>query len=399
MGTHYAEIQDDRENVLWHGRVKNDREGLDFLIGKIRTVERSNSQETIGIFMNATGNYHIPLKYFLEQNGYAGKTHLVDARRTAYQRESENLGKEKSDAQDAHILAATPFKSKKALERNDHERLPLSEVTREREIIVKNVTRIKSLIHADLSAVFPEFSSSMNTDSKTGMALLEEFTTPANVSNLDQDKLLRFMQKTGRNNFSMKDVQNLIETAKRSIGIPDAEGAYSFRIRINLRRLKNELSALKDVEEEIESRSSGNGDMSHLKEMKGIGTVNAAVIVSEIGDIKQFGSALKLQSYGGKCPDITGSGGKTQAKGVTRVRNSHLSNAVYESAVSLVLHRNHEFHELFQREVTKKKSNVEACITVGKRLLFHVHSIMKNGKPYKERFPMRQGEGGTSTGA
>ncbi len=38
--------------------------------------------------------------------------------------------------------------------------------------------------------------------------------------------------------------------------------------------------------------------------------INSAAIVSEIGRIEEFHSALKLQSYGGKCPDMTGSGGK-----------------------------------------------------------------------------------------
>ena len=48
--------------------------------------------------------------------------------------------------------------------------------------------------------------------------------------------------------------------------------------------------------------------------MKGIGKMNAAAIVSEMGDITQFHSVLKLQSYGGKCPDMAGSGGKSYAK-------------------------------------------------------------------------------------
>ena len=121
--------------------------------------------------------------------------------------------------------------------------------------------------------------------------------------------------------------------------------------------------------------------------MKGIGKMNAAAIVSEIGDITQFHSVLKLQSYGGKCPDMTGSGGKSYAKKLTKIRNEHLSNAVHQSAVSLVNHRNREFYDLFNREIDKRKTNTEAYIVVGKRLLFHVFSMMKNQKPYRERIP------------
>ena len=91
--------------------------------------------------------------------------------------------------------------------------------------------------------------------------------------------------------------------------------------------------------------------------------------------------ALYILSY--NCPDDKGS----------TSRNSHLSNAVHESAVSLVLHRNHEFYELFTRELMKKKSKTEAYIVVGERLLFHIYSMMKNSRPYRERKPGNSDKG------
>ena len=153
------------------------------------------------------------------------------------------------------------------------------------------------------------------------------------------------------------------------------------------------MSELKMIEKEIESRSSESEDIKHLTGMKGMGPVNSATIVSEIGNIDQFDSALKFQSYGGKCPDMTGSEGKSYPKGITSVRNSYLSNAAYESAVSLVAYRNEEFYNLFTMELEKKKSITEAYVVVAKRLLFHVHSIMKNRKQYKERKPGKMGIG------
>lgn len=169
---------------------------------------------------------------------------------------------------------------KNSLERRDHERSRLSEVTREKEIILKNVTRISNHIEADLTVVFPEFSSIMSIGSKTGMAILEKYTTPETISELDPEKLLKFMQKNGRNHFKLRDAQNLIELAVKSVGVPDAEGTYSFRLRMNVQRLRSELSALKCVEREIVSRSEGNEHIGHLMEMMGIGAVNAAIIVS-----------------------------------------------------------------------------------------------------------------------
>ena len=127
--------------------------------------------------------------------------------------------------------------------------------------------------------------------------------------------------------------------------------------------------------------------------MKGIGTITAATIVLEIGSIKQFESTMKLQSYYGKVPDMSGSAGKICTNGISRTRNSHLSNAVHESAVSLLLHRNHEFYGLFTRELMKKKSKTEAYIVVGKRVLFYIYSMMNNSRPYRERKPRNSDRG------
>jgi transposase len=382
---HFVEIQNEKEVRMWRGRIRNNREGVQLLLEKIRTVERSNSQEVIGIFMNPTGNYHIPVKHFLESNGFSGRIFMVDARRTEHLRKVMNLGKEKSDPEDAHILASVPWRDNTYRERRNHIRNELSELTRMREIITVNITRIVNYINADLEIIFPEFTELLAIDSKTGMAILEKFTTPYNISTISKDKLLNLMKKEGRNHYSMEDAERLIESARNSIGVPDRQGVFTFRIRMNVQRLRNEIVILKNVEREIERMSEGNSDMEHLVDMKGIGRMNAATIVSEIGDITQFHSVTKLQSYGGKCPDMTGSGGKSYAKKLTKIRNEHLSNAIHQSAVSLVNHRNREFYDLFIREMGKGKTNTEAYIVVGKRLLFHVFSMMKNKKPYRER--------------
>ena len=102
---------------------------------------------------------------------------------------------------------------------------------------------------------------------------------------------------------------------------------------MNVSRLKYELNNLKDIDSEIINRSINNDNLGYLSNLKDIGIINSAIIVSEIGNIEQFKSLLKLQLYTGKFPGIEGSGGKMHSKGITYVRNKFLSNAVYESAV------------------------------------------------------------------
>ena len=66
---HQIELQNENEKVMWRGQISNDRKGFDTLLEKLRTIEGRNNDKVKGIFMNPTGNYHIPLHHFLESNG------------------------------------------------------------------------------------------------------------------------------------------------------------------------------------------------------------------------------------------------------------------------------------------------------------------------------------------
>lgn len=380
---HYAEIQDEKENRLWHGKIRNIKEDFEFLIDKINKVQSSNNDKVEFIFMNPTGNYHIPLKYFLENNNFT--VYMVDARKTLHLRKIMNLNTIKSDSEDAHVLAATPWHDPKYKEYTGHNRSSLSNISRERNIIVKSITAIKNYIYSDLAAIFPEFINLYDIDSSTGMAILYEYATPYNIVNAGIDNIIKLIKKASKGHYNMEDINKLMEISENSIGIPDEDDIYKFKIRMNINRLKYEVNNLKDIEKEIINKSNNNEDVKNISNLKGIGIINSAIIVSEIGNIEQFKSSLKLESYAGKCPDIEGSGGKTHSKGITHVRNKYLSNAVYESAISLVMNKNKEFYNVFNRELGKKKSIVQAYIAVSKRLLFHIYSIMKNHKPYKEK--------------
>ena len=53
---------------------------------------------------------------------------------------------------------------------------------------------------------------------------------------------------------------------------------------------------------------------------------------------------------------------------------------------------------IFNREIANGKKKTQAYVVVSRRLLYHIYSMLKNGKPYRKRSPvMKGGEGNTST--
>jgi hypothetical protein len=321
--------------------------------------------------------------------------YYVDPRVTDSARTASNLGKVKSDKVDSHLLASAPLDNEKAMERRPHVRDSVSSLTRLLESVKTNVTRISNMMSADLAEVFPEFLDVFSDiTSKTSLAMLEKYTVPENIVKSGMYGVLNTMSKYSRNHYKREDAERILDLAKNSIGIPDVSGVYAFSIRENVKRLKAELNAIKETEAEILDATKDNEDVKRIDDINGIGPMNAAAIVSEIGPIEQFASALKLQSYGGKVPIMVGSGGKDHAKGLSRVRNPHLANAIHESAVSLVFRRTKEFFDIFQKEVNRGKEPTQACVIVGRRLLYHVFTIMKNKKPYRQRMPTIERDGG-----
>ena len=372
---------------MWKGRIGNDRQGFDTLAEKLSVIERSNNQKIVGVYINPTGNYHVPLQRFLQSKGY--RVVAVNPIISARARGMDNLDRVKNDSVDAAVLASLPWRKKGMKDAHSHERDELSELTRMHEAVDRNMTRIVNNIWSDLAAVFPEFATLFDDlKSKTALMLLERYTVPANMVKASAKELARVVSNASRNHFGKEFAEELWKKASETVGLPDTSGIFSFKIRENVKRLRSEMQELKRIEDEIKKRVAERKDVKLLDDMKGVSTVAAASAVSEIGGIKQFETAGKLQAYGGKSPKTEGSGGKTHSYGVDRARNSHLARTTYTVAVSLVKHNVPEFRAIYDREIARGRKNTQALFIVSKRWLYHAHSMLRNDKPYRERMPL-----------
>ena len=74
------------------------------------------------------------------------------------------------------------------------------------------------------------------------------------------------------------------------------------------------------------------------------------------GSVDQFNSELNIQSSAQRCPEMTGNGGKSYARGLTGVKNVYLSNAIHESSIKLVRYQNRGFLNFYLREIKKGKT-------------------------------------------
>jgi len=384
---HQVEIQNDRGEPLWRKKVKNDRSGLDELFKNIDDTKRkTGDSEIVGIFAEAIGSYFAPFQHHLSRMGY--RVVIVHPIESKSARKIRNLDKYKTDAIDASVLASLPWMDKKYREQKNHKREDISELTRLYQNTLEQSTRLQNHISSDLTRVFPEFKQKIkDLDLPTNLELLRRYPTPSMILAESETVLVKLVRKQSRSILGEQFVKDIREMAQKTIGVPDESGVIGYRITYLVERLLEVQKALKSLSIEIKKRTENIEGVKFFVDIIGIERVRAASLYGELGSIEQFASVRNVQGYGGVTPRIFASGNMEMIGRPTKAVNHYLRNTVSVAARSLAQHSD-EFKAVFVREKLKGKSNTQAYIVVGNRLLYHVYSILKNNKPYRKRMPV-----------
>lgn len=386
LAEHQGEMRNDNGKVYWNNRFENNKDGLAKLVKQIEEVKKDTGESVIGIYAEAMGTYFAPFQYRLTQMGY--RVVLVNPIEVKNARTIKNLNKNKNDRIDATTIASLPWMDEKYRNQDSHQRYPISELTRLYQKMQRMETQQKNRLNSDITRVFPEFIQFVkDRDSKTVLKLLEKYPTPAKILRVSEDKLLKLVRSTSRGGFGSEFVKKIRELAKDSIGVPDTEGVLEYRIKYFIKRIWEIKESLKKIEKEINKKTKGIEEIQMIDDMRGIERVKAASLYGEVGSAEQFKTARKLQGYGGITPKRNQSGSKEWIGRPTKIANHYLRNTVSVCARSLA-HHSEEFREIYYREKMKGKTDTQAYIIIGNRLLYHVFTILKNKKPYRKRLPM-----------
>jgi len=138
---------------------------------------------------------------------------------------------------------------------------------------------------------------------------------------------------------------------------------------------------VKDSEATIKEYSVGNGNVTRLKSLPGIGEFLARLIDAEIDDIGRFSSAKKLAAYAGLVPSTYSSGGKTFNGRIIKGGNKWLRWAFVE-AVSPACRTDDSLKEGYERIKAKKGYN-KARVAIARKLLTLAYHVLKEKRNYR----------------
>jgi len=216
----------------------------------------------------------------------------------------------------------------------------IKELSQDREYLVKEQTRLKNQLHGILHRIW-------NT------AYQGKFKNP----------------------FGKKALRHWPRAVPKSVP--------SFLVS-SLKRKVRRLSSIQEEVAEIEKELNElmERECYTLSTASGCGTVIAAVIIGEIGDIARFDSPAALAKYAG-CAPREHSSGKTIRHRKTRGGNRRLNYALHRMALSQISGTgNEKAREYFQRKVSEGKSKVQALACLRRQMVNIVWMMLKTNTPY-----------------
>ena len=350
----------------------NNTEGFSTLLNELRKSDKEN----LRIGFEATGNYSINLKLFLEKNGYSFmeinpvliKEHI----------KSQSLRRTKTDKLDAmaiaNYLAAKAYLPHRT---SFYLNFSLKQLTRFRSDLMHQRSRYLVQLTNVLDCVFPEFKPLFDGKfSVTALYILANYPSPEKIANMNV-KSFDILRRKSRGQFTMDKFVKLKSLAKNTVGL------YTDFYGI-------QMDTLLDIHAQIDCKlSEVDAEITKIitkinpptLSIKGVGPVSAAVIVSEFGDFSRFPNPGKMLSFAGLEPGYFQSGTAEHNGHMVKHGSSHLRCAILNCCRALRLH-NEVFAAYYLKKISEGKEHEVAMSHMAKKLIRLIFALETKGEPF-----------------
>lgn len=381
---HYARAFDYRGIELAKTlRFRNTTQGYGILDDWLRGIMEQQKKTEAIIGFEPTGHYWFTLGDHLKRQGHC--LAIVNPFHVKCSRELDDNSPTKNDNKDPKTIAMLV---KDGRFRDVY--IPadlyseLREAVAERERLQDQVIALSNQIHRWLDIRFPEFNAVFKDWSgKTARITLQYLPTPAKVVAAGVEGVLQIWQKHLKRS-SPKKAEELVRSAAQSIGrtagSQTAEAAL-MNILAQYEMITNQRQMIEQLIQELLVRVPNAGK---LLEIKGLGVLTAAVIVSEIGDIRRFQNPrqiLKLAGLGLK----ENSSGKHQGKTIISKRGRRrLREGLFRVMIPM-LSQNAEFRAIHHKNLTRTPNpmnKMQSVIALCGKLVRVIYTMLSNGCSY-----------------
>jgi transposase len=177
--------------------------------------------------------------------------------------------------------------------------------------------------------------------------------------------------------------------------LADADHGLSCTFRDLLQSLAHELSVLDASVAEVTPRltriSRDLDACQRLREMDGIGPLNATALVAALGNGHDFRNGRQVAAWLGLVPRQYSSGGKTRFAGISKRGNSYLRCLLIHGARSVVSRARMKTDATsgWIRQLVGRVGMNKACVAVANKMARVAWALLRTGEQYRppERMP------------
>ena len=316
-----AAVNTDGVILLEPFAFQNNHDGFQLLKTNLETLNKND----LIIGLESTAHYAENVIFFLHSLGY--RLAVINPVQTAAVRKT-GIRKTKTDKIDSLLICKTmALNAFRLYTENDVKTLELKSLCRFRQNLKKSKARLKIQLTSYVDMIFPElqffFKSGLHI--RTCYELLKVYSSPDDIAALHLTKLSNLLSKASRGHFGKQDAKSLKSLAASSVGVKNTY--ISIQITQTIAQIELIESQISELEQII-CKAMDELD-SVIMTVPGIGKLNGAMILGEIGDIHRFSHPSKLLAYAGLDP-IVNQSGKFNAK---RTRMSKRGSKVLRYAL------------------------------------------------------------------
>ncbi|MDD7549608.1 MAG: IS110 family transposase [Bacilli bacterium] len=375
--THVASLVDDKKKVVFKAfSFSNSIDGASSLTRKIEQFK-----DCVEIGMEATGHYWLSLYSYLVAKGYTVR--VINPIQTDGWRHGFEIRKRKTDIIDSLLIAdLLRYGDFVETSLSNEDFLSLRNLSRFRSYLISSIGDLKRKTIALLDQVFPEYASSFSDIfGKTSKEILSSFQSAADFEDISSDKLNDLLDRVSHKKFADKKLKELSRKASSSFAVNFCLDSFSLQIKMLIKQISFIQNQVSDVEDEINLLLDKVN--SPITTIPGIGSVNAATILGEIGNISRFSNPSKLVAYAGLDASVSQSGEYESTRNKMSKRGSpYLRRALFQSAL-IAEFNDPVFSAYYQKKMSEGKHHLVATNAVARKICHTIYAVLTKNEDYQ----------------
>jgi len=366
---HFASIMNSDGEILAEPfSFTNDHSGFQKLLKHLDSYPKTE----VFIGMESTAHYAENLTSFLYTRGF--QVCIINPIQTSTLRRS-NIRKTKTDSVDTYlIIKALTLNHFRLFTERDYDSLQLKNLCRFRQKLMKARTKVKIQLVTYVDLLFPElqyfFKSGIH--GKACYELLKTQPNPDRIAKMHLTRLTNLLSKSSKGHFNQSTAVHLKELASNSVGIKN--DTLSLQILQSIQQIEMYTQQLSEVEASIHEIMDKMDSV--IKTIPGIGSLNGAMIIGEIGDISRFEKPCQLLAYAGLDPSVYQSGNFNAARTRMSKRGSKLLRYALINAAWQTTLVNKTFKDYYDLKISQGRRHYNALGHVAHKLVRVIHKMM-----------------------